>query len=86
MIAIKNTHMPRNCSSCLFLRDYMSGVYRCRLKRQNDEAEQVMLYGEERPEWCPLIEVTDHEYKFLKDCEAGLDRRILYGNTERRDE
>lgn len=86
MIAIKNTHMPRNCSSCMFLRDYMSGVYRCRLCRPHFKAEQVVMYGEARPEWCPLVEVTDHEYKFLKDCEEELDRRILYGNKERRDE
>ena len=86
MIAIKGTQMPRNCSSCMFLRDYMSGVYRCRLVRPNVTAEQAVMYGEARPEWCPLVEVTEYEYKFLKDCETALDRAVLHGNAERRDE
>ena len=79
MIAIRNMHMPRNCSSCMFLKDYMSGVYRCRLCRPHHIAEQVMLYGEARPEWCPLVEVADYEYKFAKEAFASLDDLLLNG-------
>lgn len=61
MIAIKGTRLPRNCRECPFIHHTMSGIYRCMMHRPGYLGDNMMLPEDDRPKWCPLVEVEEKE-------------------------
>ena len=63
---IKNMEMPKTCAKCIG----MSIPVRCRVKET--EFVTAVMSGCDRPDDCPLVELSLHGR--LKDIDAILDR------------
>lgn len=61
MIAIKEMTMPENCAYCPLLRTDYTG-WHCNTKAgEFYRICQDSLYFSQRPEWCPLTEVSNEQ-------------------------
>lgn len=65
-IYVKGLAMPQGCEECRFSTD---DCYGCRATLSVIEREK----DEDRPKWCPLIDVSDHR--------ALIDKDALYDQT-----
>ena len=69
-VLIKGVEMPRSCRDCPCYDDWFQcGATRNVVCSEDDEDGNVGF--NERPEWCPLVEIPSDEIVRCKDCKHG---------------